>query len=172
MSKVRAEAVPTTVCRECYKRIPVDAKFCPDCGKSVKAPAAVPVILVVLLLASSVFLISSSVVTAKRVLEVSDTDPLKPVAAPASVTPAVAEPVVPKDITKAAYDAVRQLAQQKYPNAQRISDLPQSPVTKVGEGYVVTLYVDSVENGSAVRNVLQVKVQLESGKWVQKELIQ
>jgi ribosomal protein L40E len=173
MSKATAEAGQTTVCRECYKRIPAEAKYCPDCGTAIKTPATVPVILVLLLLGSSIFLISSSVVTAKRVLEVSETTTTRtalPVTPP--LKPAAPEPVIPKDVTQAAYDAVRELARERYPNAQRISEINQSPVSKVGDAYVVTLYIDSVENKSVVRNVLQVKVQLEQGKWVQKELIE
>ncbi|MDB6025739.1 MAG: hypothetical protein JWM68_1962 [Verrucomicrobiales bacterium] len=167
MSRRRGPSPRTVACRKCTAFIPVEVKFCPNCGSGQKSEA-VPVVFVILLLCSSLLLMTSSYVTNKQVDGVMTSARF----AVTPVQPAAIQPPPPKDLTKSAYAAAKGFIQQQYPNAQRISELNESPVGKNGEVFQVTMFVDSQDGGSPTRNVLQVNLELDRGSWKLKEIVQ
>lgn len=147
-------------------QIPARAKFCPECGAGQSSEGA-PVILVILLLGSSLLLMSSSYVTTKQI------SGQKSSTFTSSANAAVLAPVPPKSVNESAYLAAKEFVQKSFPNAMRISEANESPVVKDGETAVnVTMYVDALANGSPVRNVLQVKLDMAAGEWKLKEISQ
>ncbi len=162
MSRELVEAPRTTPCRKCFAKVPVAAKYCPECGASKKFDT-VPAIFIVLLLASSLLLMSSTFVTTKQVLAVnSGSTPLP--------SQTVTELPAPKDLSQSAYQAAKRLVQERLPGALRISEPNESPVSKNGDIFQVTLFVDLVENGAPSRNVYQVKLIQDRGNWQLREI--
>jgi RNA polymerase subunit RPABC4/transcription elongation factor Spt4 len=156
---------PETACRKCNLPVPTGAKACPNCGMARKSDA-VSAVFVVLLLASSLLLVSSSYVTSKQA------DAVKSTSSTTISSVKTAPPELPpQDQSQGAYTAAKRLIEQQFPNAKRISEFRESPVTKSGTTFQVTLFVDSVENGTAVRNALQVKLDFTSGNWKLKEIV-
>ncbi len=158
----------TTRCRKCPATIPVDSRYCPECGSAQKADT-VPIILVVLLICSSALLMSSTYITNKQADNaVASTSPTFAASKPA-ITP---NPPPPANAAEAAYTAAKRFVQEQFPNARKISGLNESPVGKNGSIYQVTVFVDSVEGGSIVRNVVQVKLEMVGGDWKLRDITQ
>lgn len=110
---------------------------------------------------------SSSYVTTKQIAG------QKSSALTSSAHAAVLAPVPPKSVNESAYLAAKEFVQKSFPNAMRISEVNESPVVKDGEtGVNVTMYVDALANGTPVRNVLQVKLDMAAGEWKLKEISQ
>lgn len=157
------------ICGNCGSPISGDQEFCPKCPRpkaKKRAAEGVSVLLVVAVLASSLLLLSSSVVNVVNAP--------KPTSSPVAETPAV-EPTEavasgPANNREAAYAAAQQGVQQTYPGEQAFAEYSESAVQENGNQYTVTIAADLIEGTTATRQFYTVLLERTDTAWIVKEI--
>lgn len=145
------------ICENCGAEIPTDSDSCPNCRPKRKKADALPVILVIAVLCSSLLLLSTSVVNVASLPDV------PPQEAPAA-------PVPPSDLSVAAFEAAKGFINHTYPGPKQFSPISQASIDQKENIFTVTLSADDIGGNAPVRYFFSVEMEVSSAGWKLREI--